>query len=80
MTTAANNSTQADGLHVLVVDGDPDIREMCAAFVSRQGYQVHTAENGQEALRQVRAQLPDIVLMDLRQRDGPLFVPFLIQE
>ena len=70
MTIAASDSMRADGLHVLVVDGDQDIREMCAAFVSRQGYQVHTAKNGQEALSRVRAQPPDIVLMDLRLRDG----------
>jgi putative two-component system response regulator len=51
--------------HVIVVDDEPSIREICADVLSSEGYQVSTAKNGQEAV-DIMAQEPiDLVLMDI---------------
>ena len=50
---------------VLIVEDEPDIRELVVHHLKREGYQVATAAGGEEALRQVRAAPPDLVLLDL---------------
>jgi len=50
---------------VLVVDDDADIREFLSAFLSFQGYEVTTAANGAEALRQLHLAKPCVILLDL---------------
>ncbi|MEM5948265.1 response regulator [Spirochaetia bacterium 38H-sp] len=51
--------------HVLVVDDEPDIRELVAFNLEREGYRVSTAEDGNTALQIVRSELPDVVVLDL---------------
>ena len=50
---------------VLIVEDEPDIRELVVHHLKRDGYQVSAASSGEEALRQVRAGPPDLVLLDL---------------
>lgn len=50
---------------VLIVEDEPDIRDLVVHHLKRDGYQVSTASSGEEALRQVRAVPPDLVLLDL---------------
>ena len=50
---------------VLVVDDDPSIRILLLALFRRHGYQLLEARNGREALSQMRAGNPDLVVMDL---------------
>ena len=50
---------------VLVVDDVPDGREICAEYLAFRGYDVATAEDGQEALDKTASLLPDVILMDL---------------
>ena len=50
---------------VLIVEDEPDIRELVVHHLKREGYQVSVAASGEEALRQVRATPPDLVLLDL---------------
>ena len=52
-------------LSVLVVDDENDIREAVAEVLSDEGYVVHGARDGAEALRTARAVHPSIVLLDL---------------
>ncbi len=50
---------------VLVVDDDPDVREMIAEYLSTHGYEVAQAESG-EAMRAALARaVPDVVLLDV---------------
>jgi CheY-like chemotaxis protein len=51
--------------HVLLVEDDPDTREMYSYFLRLSGLRVTPAENGLEALQLVRRQVPDIVVTDL---------------
>ena len=50
---------------VLVVDDDREIIELVAERLSREGYEVEKAFDGQEALDKLAQSLPDVVLLDL---------------
>src|SRR5262245_43822832 len=50
---------------VLVVEDEPDIRDLIALHLARDGFRCRTAATGTEALRAVRATLPDLVILDL---------------
>lgn len=59
---------------VLVVDDEPDIRELVRlSFELVGGHSTRTAASGAEALAAVREQRPDAVLMDVQMpgMDGP---------
>jgi len=50
---------------ILVVDDEPDIVELIGFNLRAEGYEVITAANGREALNQARANLPDLIVLDL---------------
>ena len=51
---------------VLVVDDDAEIREALYAALRFEGYKVHTAMNGMEAIDTARVLKPDLILMDVQ--------------
>jgi phosphate regulon transcriptional regulator PhoB len=53
------------GGRVLIVEDEPDIRDLLAFHLEREGYQVTRSRSGVDALRQVRARPPDLILLDL---------------
>lgn len=50
---------------ILVVDDDPDILEALTTILESQGHQVVTARDGVEGLASLRAERPDLLIMDL---------------
>jgi len=50
---------------ILVVDDDPDILEALSMILESQGYQVVTAQDGIEALANLKAEKPDLMILDL---------------
>jgi DNA-binding response OmpR family regulator len=50
---------------VLIVEDEPDIRDLLAYHLEREGYQVSACRSGADALRRVRSSSPDLVLLDL---------------
>ena len=50
---------------VLVVDDEESIRLVYAQLLHRQGYEVATAENGFDALLQLKHSLPEVIISDL---------------
>lgn len=50
---------------ILVVDDDIQVGNMVEEVLRRAGYEVHRAYSGTEALLAVRAQRPDLILLDL---------------
>ncbi|OJT19072.1 hypothetical protein BO221_36800 [Archangium sp. Cb G35] len=54
------------GARILVVDDDPDMQDVMALALEAGDYQVCRASNGQEALEQVEACAPDLILLDMR--------------
>lgn len=57
---------------VLVVDDEPAMRLLCQVNLQAAGFNVCEAEDGEEALRIVDEQAPDLVLLDVMmpKRDG----------
>lgn len=52
-------------MRVLVVDDDPSIRGLIMAALRRDGYTFLEAPNGRDALDLMRAEHPDVVVLDL---------------
>lgn len=50
---------------ILVVDDEPDILSVLVYHLSREGYRVTTAVNGQGALTSAEAEQPDLIILDL---------------
>ncbi|NOZ73537.1 MAG: response regulator transcription factor [Chloroflexi bacterium] len=50
---------------ILVVDDEQTIRETVRAYLEREGYTVHTASDGAQALKAVQAFHPDLVVLDI---------------
>lgn len=50
---------------ILVVDDDPSLLALVANILGDEGYDVATARNGAEALEQVAAALPSVLVTDL---------------
>lgn len=61
---------------ILVVDDDPDLRDIIALVLRRAGYVVEGAADGAEALDLMRRHRPDAVLLDLAMpvMDGRTFL------
>lgn len=54
---------------VLVVDDEPDIRELVGEILADEGYQVASAENGSQARQALRDRRPDLILLDIWMPD-----------
>ena len=50
---------------IIVVEDEVDIREIIEYNLSREGYQVYSTLDGENALRLINKQIPDLVLLDL---------------
>ncbi len=50
---------------ILVVDDNPENREIFRARLASQGYDILTASDGEEALASARETLPDLILLDI---------------
>src|SRR6187551_343929 len=51
---------------ILVVDDEPNLRRVLSAQLERDGYDVHTAEDGEQALTILKENHIDLVITDLR--------------
>ena len=56
---------ESTGPVVLLVDDSQDERDMYTQQLVATGYSVQVADNGEDALQRVAAQVPDVVVMDL---------------
>ena len=79
--------------HVLVVDDNPDKCNLLKIALGMEGYNVHTATNGREALSAIDSFPPDLIVTDVmmpemdgyelarRIRENPLtrFIPIILQ-
>ena len=50
---------------ILVVDDSPTDRQYMIETLSKKGFQVVTAESGEDAIVKAKAELPDLILMDV---------------
>jgi len=57
-----SNSTKQK---ILIVDDEPDILELIEYNLKKEGYQVYTARNGQEAVSEAKKVLPELIVLDI---------------
>jgi two-component system alkaline phosphatase synthesis response regulator PhoP len=50
---------------ILIVDDEPDIRELIEYNLKKEGYQVYTATNGLEGVAEAKKVLPDLIILDI---------------
>ena len=62
MLTISSESPKAS---ILVVDDIPENVELISHFLTKRGYSVRSAENGEAALRSVREEPPNLILLDI---------------
>jgi two-component system response regulator PilR (NtrC family) len=64
------NAPVASGkVRILVVDDEPSMREMLRIVLRRDGYEVVIAENGKDAIEQLRRSNVDLLLSDIKMPD-----------
>ena len=77
---------------ILVVDDEKSICDVLELVLSREGYEVFSANNGEEALKKLNVVLPDLIILDIimpgidgyevckRIRENPSFkkIPIII--
>ncbi|GAA4294350.1 response regulator transcription factor [Aestuariibaculum suncheonense] len=52
-------------IKILLVDDEPDILEIVGYNLTSEGYQVITAENGQEGVKKAKKELPHLIILDV---------------
>jgi len=50
---------------IVIVDDEPDVREVLAEYLELKGFDVRQASSGEEGLEKVAESCPDVVLLDL---------------
>jgi DNA-binding NtrC family response regulator len=55
--------------HILVVDDEPDIRNLVHEILEDEGYSVTTADGGEAARKACRIRRPDLILLDIWMQD-----------
>jgi two-component system sensor histidine kinase/response regulator len=68
-----NNNTTSEDKHrisekgtILVIDDEQAMRDSCREVLTKDGYRIETAEDGDSGLDKVREIQPDLVLVDLK--------------
>ena len=51
--------------YIMVVDDEPDIRQLVAEILEDEGYRVVTADNAERARELHRSRKPDLILLDI---------------
>jgi two-component system OmpR family response regulator len=67
--TNSNTVTDAKSARILVVDDEPNILEVISMALRYHGFEVATAATGQEAISQISAFGPDLLLLDIMLPD-----------
>ena len=53
------------GKKILIADDEPDILEIIQYNLSKEGYEVYTAKDGDEALARAKTVKPDLIILDI---------------
>ena len=58
--------------NILIVDDEPDIRDMISAVLSDEGYETICVSNAQEAQAKMNMELPSLAILDIWMRDSTM--------
>ena len=50
---------------ILIADDEPDILEIIRYNLEKEGYDVHTAKDGNEAIEKAKQLYPDLIILDI---------------
>ena len=69
-TTEPSGAAPAQRLgRVLVVEDEQDVAELIRYNLAKEGYDVRVSGNGADALRQAREARPELILLDIMNRN-----------
>jgi signal transduction histidine kinase/ActR/RegA family two-component response regulator len=73
---SAPNDYSLDGLRVLLVDDEPEARQIISTVITRTGAEVRTCKSAHEALAKLSEWKPDVILSDIAmpEQDGYSFI------
>ncbi len=60
-----NENLEQQSPKLLLIDDDPNLILLVQDYLDFQGYQVATADNGQEALERLEEDIPDLIICDI---------------
>ncbi|MDH5673339.1 MAG: response regulator [Myxococcales bacterium] len=60
-----NDAKGADSATVVIADDDPEILKVIRNLMHRRGFKIHEAADGDEAMRLILEQEPDLVILDV---------------
>ncbi len=55
----------SNGKKILIADDEPDILEIISYNLTKEGYEVITAKNGNEAIEKAKQSSPDLIILDV---------------
>lgn len=50
---------------ILIVEDNPDFRDLLSLMLKSEGYTVYTADDGEEGVKLVEADCPDLIITDI---------------
>ena len=60
-----NGTKSVNGKKILIVDDEPNVIKSLTFVLSKEGYDVSSAVNGEEAIAKVRQSKPDLMFLDV---------------
>jgi len=54
-----------ENIRILLVDDEPDVLDFLSFNLQKEGYEVHTASNGREAIQVAKKVSPNLILLDV---------------
>lgn len=60
-----NHKPDSTMAHILVIDDDPDIRNLVSAYLESEGYTVSQAENGEDGVDKAAQTIPALIILDI---------------
>jgi len=64
-TAIQSTTTAPDGIKVLVIDDDPNVRDLMARFLASEGIEAVTAGDGEGGLLLARKMVPNLIFLDV---------------
>ena len=52
-------------MRILIADDEPHIRELVRMYLSKEGYEIESAVDGQDAVEKAQSSNPDLIVLDL---------------